>query len=57
MKEKLTIKSVQRGGDFQSITFSNGSVVYGSSEQDEAGNWIDSRGIDAIVELFSRGVG
>ena len=56
MPSDLTVERVERGGDFQSITFSNGSTIYGSSEQDAEGNWIDNRAIDAILALMDGGL-
>ena len=55
MPSDFTVERVERGGDFQSITFSNGSTICGSSEQDADGNWIDSRAIDAILALMDGG--
>lgn len=45
----MCIAEVTRGGDFQEITFCNGSTVYGSSEQDADGNWTDNRAVDALI--------
>ena len=46
----MKIASISLGGDFQTITFDNGSEVYGSSEQDQYGAWIDSRAITWLID-------
>lgn len=49
----MRIVDVIRNGDFQTIKFDNGSEIYGSSEQDENGTWIDNRAIDFIAAHFA----
>ena len=45
----ICIAEVTRGGDFQEITFCNGSTIYGASEQDSDGKWMDNRAADALI--------
>ncbi len=48
------IAQVQRNGDFQTITFADGSTVYGESEQGVLGEWRDSRGVENVIALAAQ---